>query len=63
MAIEFRRCDAAQPPASELIAALLTECDGVPACGGGIKALAAGYREVADDNANPHADFWGEKPR
>ena len=35
----------------------------VPACGRGIKALAAGYREVADDNANPHADFWGEKPR
>lgn len=23
---------------------------------------AAGYREVADYNDNPHADFWGEKP-
>jgi GNAT superfamily N-acetyltransferase len=23
--------------------------------------LAAGYREVADYNDNPHADFWGEK--
>ena len=23
--------------------------------------LAAGYREVADYNDNPHTDFWGEK--
>jgi GNAT superfamily N-acetyltransferase len=23
--------------------------------------LAAGYREIADCNDNPHADFWGEK--
>jgi GNAT superfamily N-acetyltransferase len=144
---EFRRCDAARPPASELIAAVLAEydagagralrggpsatpedfsppggayvvgfVDGVPACGGGIKALgdgtaelkrmyvaplfrgrglartllqaledtaralghravrldsqsatwpmyrAAGYREIADYNDNPHADVWGEKP-
>ena len=146
MALEFRRCDAARPPASELIDAVLDEydviagralsggpsaqpsdfappggafvvgfVDGVPACGGGVKALgdgigeikrmyvvpafrgrglaraliralestardlghgvvrldstsatwpiyrAAGYREVADYNANPHADHWGEK--
>lgn len=146
MSCEFRRCDAAHPPASELIAAVLAEYDavagralrggpsarpadfsppggayvvgfvgGVPACGGGIKSLgdgnaelkrmyvaprfrgrglaralllalessarelghqavrldsqsstwpmylAAGYREVADYNDNPHADFWGEK--
>jgi GNAT superfamily N-acetyltransferase len=144
---EFRRCDAARPPASDLIAAVLAEYDAVagralrggpsatpsdfsppggayvvgfvgdvPACGGGIKALgdgnaelkrmyvapefrgrglarallaalentarelghravrldsqsstwplyrAAGYRQIADYNANPHADFWGEKP-
>ena len=144
--LEFRGCDAAHPPASELIAAVLAEydavagralrggpsatpsdfappggayvvgfVDGVAACGGGIKALgdgsaelkrmyvgpqfrgrglarallealegtarklghrvirldsqsgtwplyaAAGYREVADYNDNPHADFWGEK--
>lgn len=146
MPCEFRRCDAAHPPASELIAAVLAEydavagralgggpsagpadfsppggayvvgfVDGVPACGGGIKSLgdgnaelkrmyvapqfrgrglaralllalessarelghravrldsqsstwpmylAAGYREVADYNDNPHAHFWGEK--
>jgi hypothetical protein len=24
--------------------------------------LAAGYREIADYNSNPHADVWGEKP-
>jgi GNAT superfamily N-acetyltransferase len=24
--------------------------------------LAAGYREIADYNANPYAGFWGEKP-
>jgi GNAT superfamily N-acetyltransferase len=24
--------------------------------------LAAGYREIADYNANPYAAFWGEKP-
>jgi GNAT superfamily N-acetyltransferase len=23
--------------------------------------LAAGYREIADYNSNPHADIWGEK--
>jgi GNAT superfamily N-acetyltransferase len=23
--------------------------------------LKAGYREIADYNGNPHADFWGEK--
>jgi GNAT superfamily N-acetyltransferase len=70
VATEFRRCDAARPPASELIDAVLAEydevagralsggpsatpedfsppggayvvgfVDGVPACGGGIKAL------------------------
>jgi GNAT superfamily N-acetyltransferase len=145
--VEFTVCDAARPPASKLIAALLAEYDetagralrGGPsatpedfsppggayvvgliddtaACGGGIKALgdgiaelkrmyvipafrgrglarallgaleetarthghravrldsqaatwpmyqAAGYREIADYNSNPHADFWGEKP-
>jgi GNAT superfamily N-acetyltransferase len=147
MSLEFRRCDAARPPASELIDAVLDEydamagralsggpsatpadfsppggayvvgfVDGVPACGGGIKAMgegaaelkrmyvaprfrgrglarallqelenaarelghqvirldstsatwpmyrAAGYREIADYNDNPHADLWGEKP-
>ena len=146
VSLEFRRCDAARPPASELIDAVLDEydsiagrslsggpsatpadfsppsgafvvgfVDGVPACGGGIKALgdgaaelkrmyvappfrgrglarallealentareighevmrldstsatwpiyvAAGYRQVADYNENPHAEFWGEK--
>jgi GNAT superfamily N-acetyltransferase len=144
--LEFRRCDAGRPPASELIDALLDEydvvagralrggpsatrsdfsapggafvvgfLDGTPACCGGVKALgddvgeikrmyvvpafrgrglasaliqaledaarelghgvmrldstsatwpiyqAAGYREIADYNDNPHADFWGEK--
>jgi GNAT superfamily N-acetyltransferase len=144
--LEFRRCDAGRPPASELLDALLDEydviagralhggpsatpsdfsppggafvvgfLDGVPACCGGVKALggdvgeikrmyvvpefrgrgiayaliqaledaarelghrvmrldstsatwsiyqAAGYREIADYNDNPHADFWGEK--
>ena len=146
MPLEFRRCDAGRPPASELIDALLDEydvvagralrggpsatrsdfsppggafvvgfLDGTPACCGGVKALgddvgeikrmyvvpefrgrglayaliqaledaarelghrvmrldstsatwpiyqAAGYREIADYNDNPHADFWGEK--
>jgi GNAT superfamily N-acetyltransferase len=23
--------------------------------------LAAGYRQIADYNSNPHADIWGEK--
>jgi len=144
--IEFRRCDAASPPASDFIAAVLEEFDAAagrplqggitttpadfsppggayvvgwvgetPACGGGVKALGdltaelkriyvhprfrgrgvgrslvdaledtarelghrgvrldsptapwptylkAGYREIADYNGNPHADFWGEK--
>jgi GNAT superfamily N-acetyltransferase len=146
VALEFRRCDAGRPPASELIEAVLDEydavagralrggpsatpsdfsppggafvvgfLDGVPICSGGIKALgddvgeikrmyvvpefrgrgfvraligaledtardlghrvmrldstsatwpiyrAAGYREIADYNDNPHADIWGEK--
>jgi GNAT superfamily N-acetyltransferase len=144
--LEFRRCDAGRPPASELVDALLDEydviagrslsggplatpsdfsppggafvvgfLDGVPACGGGVKPLgvdvceikrmyvvpefrgrgfgheliqaledtardlghrvmrldstsatwliyqAAGYREIANYNDNPHADVWGEK--
>jgi len=147
MPVEFRRCDPAVPPASDLIAAILAEYDvvagrrltdgpsataddfsppggaylvgfaedGQAACGGGVKALgdgtaeikrfyvapafrgqglarallqaleeearrlghttvrldattptwpmyvAAGYREVADYNDNPHATVWGEK--
>lgn len=144
--LEFRRCDAGRPPASEFIDAVLDEydviagralrggpsamrsdfsppggafvvgfLDGVPACGGGVKALgkdvgeikrmyvvpefrgrgfahalvqaledtardlghrvmrldststtwpiyqAAGYREIANYNNNPHADVWAEK--
>jgi GNAT superfamily N-acetyltransferase len=74
---EFRRCDAARPPASDLVAAVLAEYDavagralhggpsatpsdfsppggayvvgfveGVPACGGGIKALGDGIAEL-----------------
>jgi GNAT superfamily N-acetyltransferase len=74
---EFRRCDAARPPASELIAAVLAEydavagraleggpgatpsdfsppggaylvgfVDGVPACGGGIRAWGDGNAEL-----------------
>ena len=100
------------PPGGAFVVGFL---DGVPACGGGVKALghgaceikrmyvvpefrgrgfaraliqalentardlghrvvrldstsatwpiyqAAGYREIADYNDNPHADFWGEK--
>ncbi len=100
------------PPSGAFVVDFL---DGVPACGGGVKALgdgageikrmyvvpqfrgrgfaraliqaledaardlghrvmrldstsatwpvyqAAGYREIADYNDNPHADFWGEK--
>ena len=77
MSPEFRRCDAARPPASDLIAAVLAEydavagralhggpsatpsdcsppggayvvgfVDGVPACGGGIKALGDGNAEL-----------------
>jgi GNAT superfamily N-acetyltransferase len=75
--VQFRRCDAARPPASELLAAVLVEYDamagraltggllttpadfsspggaylvgfaeGVPACGGGIRALEAGVVEI-----------------
>jgi len=143
---DFRVCDPARPPASELLAALLAEYDEragralrggpsatvedfsppggayvvgfvarVAACGAGLKRLgdgvaelkrmyvvpefrgrglgaallaavddvargmgyrairldsqtatwpvyaAAGYREIADYNGNPHADLWGEK--
>ena len=146
MAVVFRACDPAVPPASDLMAALLAEydvvagrhltggpsatpgdfsppggvylvgfADGEPACGGGVKTLgdgvaeikrfyvapafrrqglvrallgaledearrlghrtvrldataptwpmyvAAGYREMPDYNANPHATVWGEK--
>jgi GNAT superfamily N-acetyltransferase len=77
VSLEFRRCDAATPPASDLIAAVLDEydvlagrplfggpsatpadfsppggafvvgfVDGVPACGGGVKALGGGAAEV-----------------
>ena len=77
MAVEFRRSDAAQPPACELMSAVLAEYDviagrplsgglltalsdfsppgggylvgfeeGIPACGGGVKALGAGIAEV-----------------
>jgi GNAT superfamily N-acetyltransferase len=147
MPVDFRRCDPAVPPASDLIDAILAEYDvvagrslsggpsatpadfsppggaylvgfadgGEAACGGGVKSLgdgvaeikrfyvvpafrgqglarallealeeearrlgnrtvrldattptwpmylSAGYREVADYNANPHATVWGEK--
>ena len=146
MAVVFRACDPAVPPARDLVAALLAGYDfvagrrltggpsatpgdfsapggvylvgfveGEPACGGGVKTLgdavaeikrfyvapafrgqglarallgaledearrlghrtvrldataptwpmyvAAGYREVPDYNANPHATAWGEK--
>jgi GNAT superfamily N-acetyltransferase len=146
MPLELRRCDAAEPPASDLTAATLAEFDviagrrltggiltppsdfepphgaylvgfhdGVPVCGGGVRTLregiaevkrmyvvpdfrrrgfarellagleqaardmghelirldstaatwaiysSAGYRQIADYNSNPHADFWGEK--
>jgi GNAT superfamily N-acetyltransferase len=75
--LEFRRCDAGRPPASDLLRAVLAEydamvdstlgggpsatpadfsppggayvvgfVDGVPACGGGVKALGDGAAEV-----------------
>ena len=77
MPVEFHRCDAARPPASDLVDAVLEEydvlagralsggpsatpadfsppggafvvgfVDGVPACGGGVKALGDGAAEV-----------------
>ncbi len=77
LGLEFRRCDAGEPPASDFIAAILAEydaiagrrlrggpsatpedfsppggaylvgfVDGVPACGGGLKALGNGAAEL-----------------
>ena len=77
VALDFRRCDAAHPPASDLLTAVLAEYEalaghalgggptttpaefslpggtylvgfeqGVPACGGGIRALGASIAEV-----------------
>jgi GNAT superfamily N-acetyltransferase len=77
VALDFQHCDAAHPPASDLLTAVLAEYDavagraltggltttpsefsppagaylvgyedGVPACGGGIRALGAGIAEV-----------------
>jgi hypothetical protein len=47
MPVDFRRCDPAVPPDATTPTWPMY--------------LSAGYREVADYNANPHATVWGEK--